>query len=143
MQQLTNVSAPTVLLVEDEPPIRRLICRMLEARAYRVLEARNGEEAVIAARRCRDPINLLIADVMLPDIDGFTVTERLTPFHPETRVLYMSGYAQDSVAVRGGLKESQKPYILKPFTADELERKVRDVLGCGWAREALSLEGSV
>ena len=139
MQLLTNVTAPTVLLVEDDPPIRQLIRRMLEARAYRVLEARSGKEAVVAARRCQDPIDLLIADVILPDFDGFTVTERLAPLHPETRVLYMSGYAQDSVAVRGGLRESQEPYLWKPFTAEELERKVREVLDAG-TREAQGLE---
>ena len=141
MQLLTNVTAPTVLLVEDDPPIRQLIRRMLEARAYRVLEARSGKEAVVAARRCQDPIDLLITDVILPDFDGFTVTERLAPLHPETRVLYMSGYAQDSVAVRGGLQESQKPYLWKPFTSEEFERKVREVLDAG-AREAQGSDGS-
>ena len=141
MQLLTNVTAPTVLLVEDDPPIRQLIRRMLEARAYRVLEARNGKEAVVAARRCQDPIDLLIADVILPDFDGFTVTERLAPLHPETRVLYMSGYAQDSVVVRGGLQESQRPYLWKPFTSEEFGRKVREVLDAG-ARDAQGSDGS-
>ena len=110
---------PTILLVEDDPPLRELARRALEATEGLVLlEARNGAQALDLAAAQTDPITLLITDIDMPHVDGFTLRERLRELHPETRALYMTGRAGDSVAIRGGLKETGEPYLLKPFTKD-------------------------
>ncbi len=118
-----------ILLVEDDPPIRKLIRRTLETRGYRLLEARNGAEAVRVATQHHEPIHLLLADVVMPYMSGFVVADRVVVSHPETKVLYVSGHAGDSVVVRGGLEESGRPFLLKPFTQSELAEKIRTVLG--------------
>ena len=118
-----------VLLVEDDPSLRNFIERTLKAEGYAVLSAENGAEGlqVAAARDAR--IHLLIADILMPHIDGFTLRELVKKTHPETNVLYISGSAEESVAVRGGLKETGAPYLLKPFTKATFLRRVEEVLG--------------
>ena len=96
----------TILLVDDEVPLRRLIQRMLDDQGYHVLEASDGDEALRVAADYTGLIALLVTDVVMPGLDGFTLVERLPESHPETRVLFISGHADRSVAVRGGLKES-------------------------------------
>ena len=118
----------TILIVEDDPPLRRLVHRMLEAAGFELIEAPNGEEALSLARGSREPIDLLLTDIVLPHMDGFDLADAITRMRPETRVLYMSGYADRSVAVRGGLKEVDAPFLLKPFTKSQLEQKVVEVL---------------
>lgn len=120
--------AKTILLVEDDPPIRQLVRRVLEQRGYVLIEARNAEEALHLAEERPDPIDLLMTDVVLPHMDGFELAARFRARRPETRVLLISGYAADSVAVRGGLKESGEQFLLKPFTKDQLVRKIHKVL---------------
>lgn len=83
----------TILLVEDDELVRRLIRRSLEGQWYRVLSACNGLEALSLADHHRGPIDLLVTDVVMPRMDGFTLGERLVESHPETRVLFISGYA--------------------------------------------------
>ena len=118
----------TILLVEDDPPIRQLMRKMLETQGYRLLEARNGEEAVTVARQYQEPIHLLLTDVVMPRMGGFALAERVVSSRPGTKVLYLSGYADDSVAVRRGLKESARPFLLKPFTQTELAQQIRTAL---------------
>ncbi len=117
----------TILLVEDEDSIRLLMRRMLEAHGYRVLEARNGHEATALAEAHRAPIDLLVTDVGMPGLSGFDVVHMVIDSHPETKVLFITGQA-DHVAVRGGLKESRRPFLLKPYTQVALAEKIRDVL---------------
>ena len=125
-----TVSQPdeTILLVEDDPPIRTLIRRALKGQGYELLEACNGQEALSLASDHRGPIDLLVADVVMPRMDGFTLGERLVGLRPETRVLLMSGQAHQSVAVRGGLKEAGHAFLLKPFTRDSLLQTIRELL---------------
>ena len=117
-----------ILLVEDEPSIRALMRRLLENAGYSVVEARNAHEALTKARKHAGELELLVTDIVMPDIDGFALERRLSSEHPDLKVLFLSGYARDSVAVRGGLKEAGKDFLLKPFTRDSLLKKVQMVL---------------
>ena len=121
----TKPPGETILLVEDDPPIRRLIRRMLQDQGYQVLAACNGHQALGLAADHREPIDLLVTDIVMPHMDGFTLWERLVESRPETRVLFLSGQADQSVAVRGGLKEAGRAFLLKPFTHDRLLRTIR------------------
>ena len=118
----------TILLVEDEPPIRRLLRRVLEDQGYRVVAACNGHQALSLATDHPGPIDLLVTDVVMPQMDGFALAEQLVESHPETRVLFVSGQADQSVAVRGGLREAGHAFLLKPFTQDHLLQAIRERL---------------
>jgi CheY-like chemotaxis protein len=117
----------TVLLVEDEAAVRALGRRVLLAEGYTVLEAADGEEALRVAGGYLRPIHLLVSDVVMPGVGGRELAVRLAAVHPEARVLFMSGYADDAV-VRHGAREEQVPFLPKPFTPADLARKVREVL---------------
>jgi len=117
----------TVLLVEDDAGVRALGRRMLTDFGYSVLEAGDGDEAVRVAAECGRPIRLLITDVVMPGAGGRVVAQRVTAIHPETRVLFVSGYTDDAV-VRHGILEEKIQFLAKPFTAAALANKVRDVL---------------
>ncbi len=118
----------TVLLVEDEPSIRQLMGRMLAGHGYTMLEARNGAEALGVAESHPTPIHLLLTDVVMPSMDGFELAAQLQALRSETRVLFLSGHAEDSPKVRDGLKQSGHAFLLKPFTQDTLRKKIRDVI---------------
>ncbi len=129
---MTNVqdgraAGETILLVEDGDPVRQLMRRMLEAHGYRVLEARNGDEATALAEAPRAPIDLLLTDVAMPGISGFDVVDRVMGSHPETKVLFITGQA-NHVVVRRGLNESRRPFLLKPYTHVDLVLKICEVL---------------
>ena len=124
----------TILVVDDDPPLRTLIRTILEKDGYYVIEARNGAEAVDVAHEHRTPIDLVLTDVVMPHMDGFELVERLRHVHPETEVLYMTG-SRHKVPVRGGLKESGLAYLYKPFGADELRTRIEDVLCARAPRE--------
>ena len=117
-----------VLLVEDEPSIRALMRRLLESAGYTVVEARNAHEAISKARQHAGEFGLLVTDIVMPDIDGFGLERRLSAEYPDLKVLFLSGYAGDSVEVRGGLKESRKDFLLKPFTRESFLEKIQLVL---------------
>jgi CheY-like chemotaxis protein len=117
----------TVLLAEDEPAVRALSGQALRAAGYRVLEAGDGAEALRVAGGYLRPIDLLVSDVVMPGVGGRELAVRLAAVHPEARVLFMSGYADDAV-VRHGVREEQAPFLPKPFTPADLARKVREVL---------------
>ena len=116
----------TVLVVEDEPSIRGLACEMLEAHGYRTLDAGSAEEALGLAVRHGGPIHLLLTDVVMPGISGPVLVERFATVRPGVRVLFMSGYAGDDLARRGVADDAD--LIPKPFTAEVLVRRVREVL---------------
>jgi PAS domain S-box-containing protein len=117
----------TVLLAEDDDKVRYLARVVLEAKGYRVLEARNGKEALLLGGQYKRPIHLLLTDVVMPGTGGRELGERLARLHRETKMLYMSGYADDTV-VRHGMLESGAAFLQKPFTPEALARKVREVL---------------
>ncbi|MFN8644288.1 MAG: response regulator [Candidatus Binatia bacterium] len=117
----------TILLAEDEAAVRELVCRVLAAHGYRVLPAADGREALQLAERCDGPIHLLLTDVVMPGMSGSQLAERLAAVHPETRVIYMSGYAEDAVTRHGALTLGLA-FLPKPCSTDLLVRKVREIL---------------
>jgi CheY-like chemotaxis protein len=117
----------TVLVVEDDGAVRDLASQILKNQGYRVLEAPNGEEALTLYGVMREPIHLVLTDVVMPRISGRELVEHLVFFHPETRALYMSGYTDDAVVQHGVLEEGVSN-IQKPFTMEGLAKKVREVL---------------
>jgi PAS domain S-box-containing protein len=117
----------TVLLVEDEESVRQLTRFILSSRGYKVLEAASPGEALILCEKHKDPIHLLLTDVVMPQMGGGELAERLAPLHPEMQVLYMSGY-MDSEFVKDKIFDQGRPFLLKPFRPLELTLKVREVL---------------
>ena len=118
----------TVLLVEDEHGVRRLARLSLERHGYTVLEASSGREAIELSDTYEGDIDVLLTDVVMPEINGREVSERLRERRPTLKVLFMSGYNDDAV-VRHGVVDSPAAFLQKPFDARTLATKVRDVLG--------------
>ena len=116
----------TVLLVEDEPMVLDLASRVLGSRGYRVLVASNATEALQVAREHAGKIDLLLTDVVMPGLPGPELAARLETVTPGLRVLYMSGYADDSVARLGA--EQGISFLAKPFSGEVLAARVREVL---------------
>ena len=123
----------TVLLVEDAAAVRAVTKQVLERQGYKVLEAADGEAALQLAQRHRGPIDLLLTDVVMPRLSGRELAGQFARLRPDTRVLYASGYTDDSV-VRHGILESGTAYLQKPFSPESLARKVREVLDAGARR---------
>lgn len=117
----------TILLAEDDEAIRNLIREVLETSGYRVLEAANGLAALQLCEQYEEPIHLLLTDVVMPEMSGRILAERLSAIRPNLRVLYMSGYTTDTVVLHGVLSEGTS-FIQKPFTPATLVNKVREVL---------------
>ncbi len=119
-------SSETILVVEDEPALRRLVCRLLRARGYKVLEAANGNEALrVAAEQPR--FDLLLTDVVMPGPTGRELFDELARRGQQRPVLFMSGYTDDTI-VRHGVREAEFTLLPKPFSAAALYEKVRFVL---------------
>ena len=117
----------TVLLVEDYEVVEDLIRQVLEGRGYAVVSAKNGDEALELAKRHTEPIHLLLTDLIMPKMGGHELAERLASVHLETKVLYMSGYA-DADNPEHGTIAAGAAFIAKPFSTDALARKVRETL---------------
>jgi CheY-like chemotaxis protein len=116
-------SRATVLLVEDEPALRALAVRMLEAEGYGVLQAGNGHDAIVAAERHAGEIDLLLTDVVMPRLSGPELAQHLRVLRPGLEVLFMSGY-NDSRLLDRGVNQASVNLVVKPFTPDELIRRV-------------------
>ena len=116
-----------VLLVEDEPTVRSLARRILERNGYTVLEAHDGRDALRVADQYKQPIQLLVTDMMMPELTGRDVWMALRSKRAELRVLFMSGYTNDDM-IRRGLLEHGAAFLQKPFTAADLARAARTVL---------------
>jgi len=121
------MGSETVLLVEDEPSVRSIARRILERNGYTVLEAHDGRHALRVAEQYKQPIHLLLTDMMMPELTGRDVWTWLAPKRSELRVLYMSGYTNDDI-VRRGLLDADAAFVQKPFTAADLARAVRSTL---------------
>jgi two-component system cell cycle sensor histidine kinase/response regulator CckA len=117
----------TILLVEDEEAVRVLARMVLQSNGYKVLEARHGEDALSLAAEYAGPIDILLSDVLMPRMGGRQLAARLAEARPNLRVLFMSGYGDDGVLERGP-EEPSAAFIGKPFSPQELARRVRQVL---------------
>jgi two-component system, cell cycle sensor histidine kinase and response regulator CckA len=117
----------TILLVEDEAVVRTLVREILESYSYQVIEAQNSTEALDICENYKEPIDLLVTDIVMPQMSGPELVKRSTSLRPEMKVLYMSGYTENAIVHHGILTE-EIPFLQKPFTPDSLASKVREVL---------------
>jgi PAS domain S-box-containing protein len=129
-QQSAPAGAETVLLAEDEDMVRTLARRILESHGYRVLEARDGVEALNVARGHAGGIDLLLTDVIMPKMSGKELAQHFLKDRPSTKVLYMSGYTENFVSHQGIL-DADVALIEKPFSEDALLGRVRTILDAG------------
>jgi nitrogen-specific signal transduction histidine kinase/ActR/RegA family two-component response regulator len=119
--------AETILLVDDATALRQLTRQMLEHSGYKVLDTGDPAEGLRLARECAGTLPLMITDLFMPGFSGTVLAEKLAPFRPETKVLYTSGYEDESM-VQPGVRGVDYDFLLKPFTRDDLLRKVRALL---------------
>jgi len=117
----------TILVVEDQPTLRQMIVRMLAAHGYRVLDAADPAAALRLASSRRRRIDLLVTDVVMPQMNGRELAERLCARRPGLKVLFVSGYPDDDV-LRHGVERGRMELLSKPFTSDQLAGRVRAVL---------------
>jgi two-component system cell cycle sensor histidine kinase/response regulator CckA len=120
-------ASETLLLVEDEASVRELLKELLEAAGYSVLEASRPAEAISLVEARPEPIDLLITDVVLPEMMGPELARHLHQLRPGLRMLFLSGYTEGIVVDKGLLNDGAH-FLQKPFTTDALESKVREVL---------------
>lgn len=124
---VTRRGRETVLLVEDEHAVRQLAKLILQMQGYLVIDAASGAEALKAARDHNGPIDLLLSDVVMPDLAGSELADQVRRLRTNVRVLYMSGYTDDAI-VRKGVESAVNAFLQKPFTPEVLTQKVREVL---------------
>ena len=117
----------TILLVEDEYGVRKLVRKMLIQQGYRVLEAGDGNESLKLCDQHQGPIDMLLTDVVMPKMSGRELAERISDRYPGIKVLYMTGYTEDAIVHHGVLQQGIA-VLKKPFLAEALARKVREVL---------------
>ncbi len=116
----------TILLAEDEASVRELTTRILRQRGYTVIEAQDGRSALAALQAHKGPLDLLLTDVVMPDLSGPDVAKKVLKQRPTVKVLYMSGYTDDAVLQHGVMTGT--PFLQKPFSPGALAAKVREVL---------------
>jgi CheY-like chemotaxis protein len=121
-----SAGTETILLVEDEHDVRALVCDVLSGRGYRVMMADGPVEALRLASSTAEPIDLLVTDVVMPNMNGLALAERLLLDHPRMKVLYMTGYSTDVINAHGAPRPGS--LIEKPFTARQIMGRVRDAL---------------
>jgi DNA-binding response OmpR family regulator len=121
----------TVLITEDEAPLRGLLRDVLDQAGYRLLEASDGASALRVADAYPHPIHLLVSDVVMPGMNGVELAAKLVQERPDMRVLLISGYAQGLTANQAQVTVEGAPFLRKPFTPDELLGRIREVLDAG------------
>jgi two-component system cell cycle sensor histidine kinase/response regulator CckA len=117
----------TIMLVEDDDPVRIFGARALRNKGYKVVEAKSGEAALVMIRDSKQRVDLLITDVVMPQMDGPGLVREVRTIHPEMKVIFISGYTEDAFRQRldsdGGID-----FLPKPFSLKQLASKVREVL---------------
>jgi len=116
-----------ILLVEDENAVRSVAARVLENQGYTVIQARNGEEALELLSELGENIDLILTDVIMPEMGGPALAEKLRVHRPDLKLLYMSGYSEAD-KLQPGLDNFAVPFLQKPFSSESLILKVREVL---------------
>jgi two-component system cell cycle sensor histidine kinase/response regulator CckA len=117
----------TVLVVEDDGDLRKIIAQALAGRGYNTLEAANAHEGLVLFDKNRQEVNLVVTDIVMPMMSGFELADILLPLCPQMKVLYMSGY-QNDVKLGQGVLNPEVNFIAKPFSVEDLARKVRSIL---------------
>ena len=117
----------TILLVEDSDVVREVIVRMLDAGGFSVIPASGGEEALSISRRGGVSFDLLLTDIVMPEMSGVELADRMERERPGTRILFMTGYAEEAV-VNEGILGKQRECIGKPFSQEQITRRVRKIL---------------
>jgi two-component system, cell cycle sensor histidine kinase and response regulator CckA len=120
-------SSPSILVIDDQPTVRRMAHRLLSEWGFRVFEAESGEEGMEVLETARSGVQLVIVDVVMPLSDGVQVTQRIRERWPTQRTLYMSAHPAE-VLMQYGLTRLDAPFLAKPFTRDELLTKVSEAL---------------
>jgi PAS domain S-box-containing protein len=120
----------TILVAEDEDSLREVARRTLDGAGYTVMTAADGREALLTGKRHEGVIHLLLTDLVMPRMSGKELAHELSSVHPALKVLYMSGYPNDTIGHRGAL-DAGTQFLAKPFAAADLTRKVREVLDGG------------
>lgn len=123
----TLAGKETILLVEDEESLRRLTCTTLELGGYRVLEAKDGVDALESSKRYDGPIDLLLTDIVMPGMGGRALAQELVRRRPGIRIVYMSGYTGQAVGAQGPI-DPGSDFLAKPFTREVLTRRIRETL---------------
>lgn len=126
-RQATSQHAGTVLILDDESDVRKLVSAVLASNGYTVLTADSGENAIKLFEKRKQPVDLLLLDVVSPGLSGPMVADRIAELQPGLRVMFMSGYDHTSV-VRRYVVDKGFALLTKPFTPDQLIEKVREVL---------------
>ena len=134
-QEMAPANGRTILLVEDEPGVRSFGAQVLEDAGYRVLQAASGEEALELIGSAREPLSLLLTDVVMTGINGRVLAERLRALYPKLAVIYTSGYTDD-IVVRAGITAESIAFLHKPFTPSQLLERIRAALPNGHERQA-------
>ena len=117
-----------ILVVEDEPTLRKLVCTLLESLGYDVLRAVNGQDGLRVAREhTGPPIQLVVTDVAMPQMSGKVMAEWLKTSHPDIKILFTSGYANDAIA-EGEALDADVAFLAKPYSLADLSAKVRGLL---------------
>jgi CheY-like chemotaxis protein len=120
----------TILLVEDESAVRRAAAEFLRLQGYTVLEAKDGLDALSVAQSCGSTIHLAVTDVVMPNMSGGQLAQELARLRPETRLLFVSGYAGKTVLDHNVL-DLENNFLQKPFTLKQFASKIREVLNRG------------
>jgi nitrogen-specific signal transduction histidine kinase len=123
----TLKGSETILLVEDSDSLRDVTKEFLQIAGYNVVEARDGKDSLRVARMHEERIHLLLTDVVMPGMSGRELANEIKQIHPETRILFMSGYTSNAIVHRGVLDE-ELSLLTKPFTRSGLTQKVREML---------------
>ena len=117
----------TILLVEDSDVVRDVVANMLGNGGLTVLQASGGKEALALSRRGDAPIDLLLTDIVMPEMSGVELADRLERERPDVRILFMTGYAEE-VVVKEGILGKHRECIEKPFTREQITQRVRKIL---------------
>jgi CheY-like chemotaxis protein len=123
-----EAATETVLVAEDESGVRSVLVRALRSRGYEVLEAKNGEDALLVAERHNAPIHLVVTDVVMPSMNGTELFHALRGWYPRMRVLFISGYAKSTIPPDAFVEGQGAAFLAKPFTVEQLLTEVRRLL---------------
>ena len=118
----------TILIVDDEPEVRAVAVDMLQAKGYRTLDTGDPMRALHIARTETEPIHLLLSDVVMPLMNGRELAEQVRVIRPAIKILFMSAYSTETVEDYGIRIAPGQPFVVKPFTLEELAAKVRTIL---------------